>query len=139
MTRFKIYKLRFTTPLHLGDERADYDNTLQTYHSDSMYAAITAVLAKTGKNVPGNGDWGFQISSLFPYYQKGNDTVYFLPKPKKQDDFVPEIRKDVKKIETIMENVPTVNFFNIGFDIDSKKVAIRCRFVGSDMWFEKTI
>ena len=99
MTKFKIYKLRFISPLHLGDERADYDNTLQTYHSDSMYAAITAVLAKTGKKVPEDGDWGFQISSLFPYYQKGNDTVYFLPKPNKQDDFVPEIRKAVKKVE----------------------------------------
>ena len=99
MTRFKIYKLRFTTPLHLGDERADYDNTLQTYHSDSMYAAITAVLAKTGQNVPRNGDWGFQISSLFPYYQKGNETVYFLPKSFKHDDCDPELRKAVKKVE----------------------------------------
>ena len=47
--------------------------------------------------------------------------------------------KDIKKIETVAENIPTVNFFNIGFDMDSKKVAIRCRFVGSEMWFEKTI
>jgi len=47
--------------------------------------------------------------------------------------------KDVKKIETITTDVPRINFYNIGFDMDSHKVAIRCRFVGSEMWFEKSI
>ncbi len=100
MTKLTIYKLRFTAPLHLGDERADYDKSLSVYHSDSLYAAITAVLAKVGVPVPDDGDWGFTVSSLFPYYQKGenDEPVYFLPKIKKQDDFDPEIRKKVKKI-----------------------------------------
>ena len=107
MAKFKIYKLRFTTPLHLGDERADYDTSLSVYHSDSMYAAITAVLAKIGIQIPDNGDFGFSISSLFPYYQKDNDTIFFLPKPLKQDDFDPEIRKIVKKIEWL-----DIKYFN---------------------------
>ncbi len=100
MAKFTIYKLRFTSPLHLGDERADYDKSLTVYHSDSLYAAVTAVLARVGKKVPKTGDWGFTVSSLFPYYQKGekDEAVYFLPKIKKQDNFDPEIRKKVKKI-----------------------------------------
>jgi CRISPR-associated protein Csm4 len=101
MVTFKVYKLRFTSPLHLGDERADYDKTLSIYHSDSMYAAITAVLANIGYDIPETGDFGFTISSLFPYYQKSKDDepVYFLPKIKKQDNFSPEIRKKVKNIK----------------------------------------
>jgi CRISPR type III-A-associated RAMP protein Csm4 len=107
MTRFKIYKLRFTSPLHLGDERADYDKSLSVYHSDSMYAAITAALAKTGHSIPDTGDLGFIVSSLFPYFQKEGKSVYFLPKVKKTDDFDTDIRKKVKKIEWL-----DVNFFN---------------------------
>ena len=101
MATFKVYKLCFTSPLHLGDERADYDKTLSVYHSDSMYAAITAVLANVGFDIPKTGDFGFTISSLFPYYQesKNDEPVYFLPRIKKQDDFLPEERKKVKKIE----------------------------------------
>ncbi len=128
MHKFKVYKLHFTTPLHLGDERADYDNTLSVYHSDSMYAAITSVLAKVGVPVPDNGDWGFIISSLFPFYQKGNSsqTVYFLPKIKKQDDFAPEHRKKVKKVEwldvkSFNEYINGENLFSTGFDEDLVK------------------
>ena len=101
MAKFKIYKLRFTSPLHLGDERADYDKTKLVYHSDSMYAAMTSALAKVGVSIPSNADFGFAISSLFPYYQKEPDSeaVYFLPRLLKQDQFEPGLRKKVKKVE----------------------------------------
>lgn len=101
MKKFRIYKLHFTAPLHLGDERADYDKSLSVYHSDSMYAAIISVLAKVGYAIPEKGDLGFSISSLFPFYQKEEkgDPVFFLPKIKKQDDFDSDIRKKVKRIE----------------------------------------
>lgn len=109
MTKFKIYKLRFISPFHLGDERADYDTSLEVYHSDSMYAAIISVLAKVGFDIPDNGDLDFYISSLFPYYQKEENSkaVYFLPKIKKQDKFDSEIRKKVKKIQWL-----DLDFFN---------------------------
>lgn len=81
-----VYKLHFTTPLHLGDERDDYTRSLRILHSDSFYAALTASLAKTGYQFEQsfNGDLGFHISSLFPFYQKEEKTeaVYFLPSPK---------------------------------------------------------
>jgi len=99
MAKFKLYKLRFSA-LHLGDERADYDKSNLVYHSDSMYAAITSALAKVGTVIPDNGDFGFSISSLFPFYQRDKEskTVYFLPRILKQDAFEPGLRKKVKKI-----------------------------------------
>jgi CRISPR-associated protein Csm4 len=41
-------------------------------------------MAKTGITIPENGDLGFSLSSLFPYYKRGKDEapVYFLPMPK---------------------------------------------------------
>ncbi len=85
-TKFRIYKLHFTTPLHIGDERDDYSISLKTLQSDAMYAALTSCLAKVGKEIPIDGDLGFTISSLFPYYQKSetDNPVYFFPKLLKQ-------------------------------------------------------
>ncbi len=106
---FQIYKLRFTTPLHLGNEREDYAQSLQTIHSDTLYAALVASLAKAGMEIPEKGDLGCTISSLFPYYQKDKKSpaVYFLPKSKKIE-ILPEaengfdwlgIQKNIKKIK----------------------------------------
>ena len=110
MTKFKIYKLRFTTPLHLGDERADYGISLQTIHSDTLYAAMTSVLAKIGYEIPIDGDLGFSISSLFPYYEKDNKSVYFLPKLKLQSIPDKDLQEDAKKIKKI--EWLDVEFFN---------------------------
>lgn len=77
MTEFQIYKLHFTSPLHIGDSRADYGVSLRAIQSDTLYAAVTACLAKTGEHIPDNGDLKCTISSLFPFKE---DTL-FLPKP----------------------------------------------------------
>lgn len=84
--KFTIYKLHFTSPLHIGDARDDYSISLKTIASDTMYAALTSCLAKLGKEIPNNGDLGCTISSLFPFYQKekGADAILFFPKPLKQ-------------------------------------------------------
>lgn len=83
---FTIYKLHFTSPLHIGGARDDYSVSLKTIASDTMYAALTSCLAKLGKEIPNNGDLGCTISSLFPFYQKekGTDAILFFPKPLKQ-------------------------------------------------------
>ena len=83
MTTFKIYKLRFVSPLHISDHHEDESFSLKTVPSDTFYAALTSCLAKTGNPIPDNGDLGFTISSLFPYYQKeeGEKPVFFLPMP----------------------------------------------------------
>ncbi len=83
MATYKIYKLHFTAPLHIGDQHEDDGNSLRTVQSDTLYAALTACLAKTGEKIPADGDLGFTVSSLFPYYQRTADDkpVYFLPMP----------------------------------------------------------
>jgi len=99
MTKFKIYKLHFTTPLHLGDERADYGISLQTVHSDTMYSAMIASLAKIGVKIPDNGDFGFTISSLFPFTNTNGKNVYFFPKLKSQNIPSENLQHIAKKIK----------------------------------------
>lgn len=101
---FNIYKLHFTSPLHLGDAREDYGVSLKTITSDTMYAALISCLAKLGIEIPNNGDLGCTISSLFPFFQKdkGVDAVLFFPKALKQtfptSEKAVEERKKVKKV-----------------------------------------
>ena len=80
---YKIYKLHFTSPLHIADRHEDESNSMKTIQSDTLYAALTSCLAKTGAAMPEDGDLGFTISSLFPYFQRGKDgnPIYFLPMP----------------------------------------------------------
>lgn len=106
MAKFNIYKLYFTTPLHLGDNRADYGVSLKTIQSDTLYASVISCLAKLGKTIPEDGDLGCSISSLFPFYQESeNDkSIYFFPKPLTQK--LPnlenvEIAKEIKKVSWI--------------------------------------
>ncbi|OJX88068.1 MAG: type III-A CRISPR-associated RAMP protein Csm4 [Paludibacter sp. 47-17] len=102
-TKFKVYRLHFTTPLHIGDARDDYSVSLKTYQSDAMYAALTSCLAKVGKEIPKNGDLGFTISSLFPFYQKDeyDKPVYFLPKLLKQKLPKLENNGNAKKVKKV--------------------------------------
>lgn len=83
MSTFKIYKLHFTAPLHINGQRQDESVSLASIQSDALYAALTSCLAKTGYAIPDGGDLGFSVSSLFPYYQRGenDEPVYFLPMP----------------------------------------------------------
>ena len=107
--KFSIYKLHFTTPLHLGDARNDYSISMKTVYSDTMYAALTSCLAKIGKPIPDDGDLGFTISSLFPFYQGENDpkAVYFFPKgfkkSKTNQSAIDELvtAKEIKQIQWI--------------------------------------
>jgi CRISPR-associated protein Csm4 len=103
MTKFSIYKLHFTTPVHLGDNKDDYGISLKTVQSDAFYAAITSCLAKLGETIPDDGDLGCTISSLFPFYQKDekSDSVYFLPKPLRQALPNLENLNDAKKIKNV--------------------------------------
>lgn len=107
--QFKIYKLHFTSPLHLGDSRDDYSVSLKTINSDTMYAALISCLAKLGETISEDGDLGCTISNLFPFYQKNGDSkaVYFFPKPLKQSlptsNKAIEERKKVKKVTWLDE------------------------------------
>lgn len=89
--QIQLFKLKFTSPLHLANDKEDYAQTLTRLHSDTIYAAVmqawkelgrTDLINKVNEN---NGEMGFTISSFFPYVidSKGG-THFFLPKPFKQ-------------------------------------------------------
>lgn len=106
MKEFKIYKLHFTAPLHIGNQQANDDVSLTTIQSDTMYAALTACLAKMGHPIAGDGDLGVTLSSLFPYFQKEEDStpVYFLPLPLRNKQLAfsnPSQGKAIKKVKWV--------------------------------------
>ena len=105
MATFKIYKLHFTAPLHISDQHEDLGNSQKVIQSDTLYAALMSCLAKMGQRIPDDGDLGFTISSLFPYFQKeeNGSPVYFLPIPMqvKQGEFDASMTKKVKKVQWV--------------------------------------
>lgn len=141
--RFTIYKLHFTSPLHIGDARDDYSVSLKTIASDTMYAALTSCLAKLGESIPPKGDLGCVISSLFPFYQKdeASDAVLFFPKPLKQT--LPTLNdlakaKSVKKVSWLDKNyfekvLNGETLFKDGADVDN----VKGDFLTADKDFDK--
>ena len=106
MATFKIYKLHFTAPLHISDQHEDLGNSQKIIQSDTLYAALMSCLAKQGENLPEDGNLGFTVSSLFPYFQKDKDSnpVYFLPIPMqaKQAELADVSKaKKVKKVQWV--------------------------------------
>ncbi|MEZ5040687.1 MAG: type III-A CRISPR-associated RAMP protein Csm4 [Saprospiraceae bacterium] len=80
--RFRVYRLYFNTPLHIGDIRPDdYGNSESFIRSDTLLAAITAMLGQCGKiDQAFDGNFNFQISSLFPFTTIEDTVIYFFPK-----------------------------------------------------------
>ena len=76
-----VYKLRFATPVHFATQRGDYAISRRCLPSDSMYAALTACLAKLGEAIPDDGDLGCCISSLFPFAHQAGKDIMFMPNP----------------------------------------------------------
>lgn len=74
---FKCYRIKFKSTLHIGEGKEDYSNSRDKILSDSLHSAIIASLAMQGIEIPEDGNLGFNISDMFPYYK---DT-YFFPKP----------------------------------------------------------
>jgi CRISPR type III-A-associated RAMP protein Csm4 len=104
MKQSKIFQLHFKTPLHLSDVRADYGSSEKRLHSDSLTAAIMHTWAVLGKE-----EWiekenfGFTVSSLFPFTINSDVPVYFFPKPfknpKLEDTNDTTIFKKLKSVE----------------------------------------
>lgn len=106
---FDIIRFKFTTPLHIGNERSDCSTGSPILHSDSIYAAICHAWARLGKAdwIGESGQSGFTISSLFPFIKDGTYFSYFLPKPmllldeNSKDDLDTSVRKALKKVQWI--------------------------------------
>lgn len=110
MATFKIYKLHFTAPLHISDQHEDLGNSQKVIQSDTLYAALMSCLAKNGEIMPEDGELGFTVSSLFPYFQKDKEStpVYFLPIPmqSRQAELADVTKsKTVKKVQWIDSNL----------------------------------
>lgn len=110
MATFKIYKLHFTAPLHISDQHDDLGNSQKIIQSDALYAALMSCLAKNGENLTEDGELGFTVSSLFPYFQKDKESapVFFLPIPmqSKQADLTDVTKaKTVKKVKWVDSNL----------------------------------
>lgn len=110
MATFTIYQLHFNSPLHVADKHEAADVSLKTVQSDTLMAALFSCLAKTGIDLPDNGNLGFITSSLFPYYQKDADSnpVYFLPLPMMVEQSLtknPSMAKRIKKVRWASSNL----------------------------------
>ena len=106
MATFNIYKLHFTAPLHISDQHEDLGNSQKIIQSDTLYAALMSCLAKSGESLPKDGNLGFTVSSLFPYFQKDKDSapIYFLPIPmqaKQAELSDASMAKKVKKVQWV--------------------------------------
>ncbi|HOK36754.1 MAG: type III-A CRISPR-associated RAMP protein Csm4 [Tenuifilum sp.] len=119
--KFKIYKLKFTSPLHIGRSSIDdYSKSEEFIHSDTLKSAIfsTALVLNPELNNPERGKKffnSFLVSSTFPFYKD----YLFLPKPKgklpltdiqnKEPSY--DFKKKVKKVSFIDFDL-FFNFFN---------------------------
>ncbi len=101
-----LFRLHFHAPLHIGNARADYGQSGQVFHSDSLYAAIIQAWAVLGLPMPDEtGDPGFALSSLFPFGKSTKDEpLYFFPKPiealKAEDYHYNKLAKKIRYLDT---------------------------------------
>ena len=99
---FKVFRLHFTSPLHISSRREDTSVSQKTIHSDTLNAALISCLEKVGKSVE-HGELGCVISDLFPYYQQdeSDEPTYFLPMPLQAT--LPSLRDpaDAKKVKKV--------------------------------------
>lgn len=126
LKKFKIYKLKFASPLHLNSsfESDDLSKSEVIAHSDMLKSALfsTAAILKPELQRPNEGEKFFEsfiISSAFPYYDK----LLFLPKPKgklplsdkESSDSNYDFKKKLKKISYID--------FDLFFELYGKKIS----------------
>lgn len=102
-----VYKLKFTGPLHLGQEGIGLEKTDEIVRSDTLFSAILSCwslfydddLDELIKETP------FILSSCFPF--KGDD--YFFPRPMvkigKRGEDDPKIGKKIKKVRFISQGL----------------------------------
>lgn len=101
------YKLHFSSPLHISNERGDYASGSSIIHSDTLYSAIAWAW-----NLLGKSEWitdllsdDFALSSCFPFC---NNQLFF-PRPKFSYEINREqlietgLKKKIKKAEWVDE------------------------------------
>ena len=124
---YDIIRFRFTTPLHIGNERSDYSTGGALLQSDSLYAAICHAWARLGKSdwIPSEetGNASFAISSLVPFVDYSDFASYFLPKPmllkeakENEQSIDTNVRKSLKKVQWV--DIPVFEALAGGASLD---------------------
>lgn len=108
MVTYRIIKMKFLTPVHIGKGKDFYDISSSELHSDTLIAALAAMKAQRGQAEQlDEFISSFTLSSAFPY----SGQSYFLPKPmgrlniKVRDKEEHEYRKKLKKVQFIERSV----------------------------------
>lgn len=109
----RLYKLHYSTPLHVGNERADYDAGSAFLHSDTLYAAIWSMYARLGweAHIPApGGKPAFCLSSLFPFQQVGDRAIRYFPRPLYsppaiEQESQTQVRKKIKKAVWVSQQI----------------------------------
>ncbi|WP_291528070.1 type III-A CRISPR-associated RAMP protein Csm4 [Bacteroides sp. UBA939] len=108
MVRYNILKMKFSTPVHIGSGKDNYDFSSTDLHSDTLASALAAIRAQSGQTEDLERFLNsFVLSSAFPYM--GNS--FFLPAPvgrlsikvRGKEEY--EYRKYLKKIHFIETSV----------------------------------
>jgi CRISPR-associated protein Csm4 len=106
-----LYRLDFTSPVHLGAHGIGLEQTLTTLSSDALVSALInalAVLGKADNAVAGlcSNNPPFVMSSLFPFGpDSGGKTIYTVKRPiippKTDPATLRDKGKDIKKLDFI--------------------------------------
>ncbi len=127
---FTVFKLQFPQGIHIGDGKPDtYTSTSSFLRSDTMYAAITAMLAQLG-DLPEGYVPSYTISSLFPYTSIDNEVEYFFPRPITKLPFpetseLIDFRKKIKKLQWIGKDYFERVLMGNSFSIDEIKQGLQ--------------
>lgn len=103
MKTYNVIRLRFLSPLHIGEGKDNYDFSSSELHSDTLSAALAAIKAERGANSEEIAKFlsSFTLSSAFPFFRG----TYYLPRlaGKMAIDSSKEekLRKRLKKIRYV--------------------------------------
>ncbi len=107
--RFKVYRLNFRSPLHIGTEGPSHEDVSNIAHSDTILGAVYSLAVKVKPELCQDIlNRSVRISSAFPYFKDASNVDYFIPTPLlppktmfsfPEDDY--SLRKKLKKLEFI--------------------------------------
>lgn len=111
---YKLYKLKFVTPLHIGTNRPGFESSDEILHSDTLFSALINCWSQLYPEdlsvfFPAETDSlvipFFNISSAFPYMK---DTLY-LPKPYLPLNIPPDIIESNPNIIKKLKNIAYIS------------------------------
>jgi len=100
--KFKVIKLYFRTPVHIGEVGIGLEETSEILHSDTIFSAMVNALSYLGEDVSSFiekvREGGIKISSAYPFFEE-----YYFPKPLIPPSFIPpDLRREYgKKIKEL--------------------------------------